>query len=251
MRDCLRQGYETLTARMGQAPATSRMGWEFHNDLTMHTLNELGLRVDFSAVPGRYTPGGLVDSTGGMFHGWVDWRGTSDDPYQPAAVDYRRPAKSMEDALNIVELPLSTFRSPLLSMAGKLRHAAKALTLGRFQRFAGLCLESGHRVKAYITMHPAVFSPLIVTKLRQARRCGYALLVTAFHADELLEDSSSLLRTHSGKYFEENLKRLRTVATQHQLRLRFVTPREVSFAGIPALFQRRSEPVPARGSESR
>ena len=239
MWDCLRQGYAALAERVRQTLTTSRMGWEFHDNLTMHRLTDLGVRVDFSAVPGRYTPGGLVDNTGGIFHGRVDWRGTGEDPYRPAVADYRRPAQTGEETLDIIEVPLSTFRSALLGIAVSMRQAAKALARARLDRVTDLFRGGQSRVKAYITVHPVVFSRLVAAKARQARQRGYSLLVTAFHADELLAERGSATATYSLKHFEANLKLIRRLAAEHDLQLRFATCRELSFTQLPSLTQQR------------
>lgn len=77
------------------APRSVRMGNCFHDNRTIKLLNDLGVEVDSSAVPGR-TKDDL---------GWrMDWLGTPARPYYPSVADYRQPG---EPQLDILEVPLS------------------------------------------------------------------------------------------------------------------------------------------------
>jgi hypothetical protein len=93
--------YEDLSTTHGAltraalAPRSVRMGNCFHDNRTMAILDELGVRSDSSAIPGR-TKDDL---------GWrMDWTGTPAAPYHPAVADYRAPGAPQ---LGILEVPLT------------------------------------------------------------------------------------------------------------------------------------------------
>ncbi len=227
MRDCLYQGYTTLTAHMGYAPTTSRMGWEFHNNITMRQIDELGIKVDFSAIPGRFTRGS-ADHLGSVFNCYVDWRNTPERAYVPSGSDYRREPKANEEALRITELPMSIFRSRVLSIAARLRRTAKAKDWAGLRQLFGTANGNAPSLKAYITTHPYIFSRLAATQLNKVKENGCSFLVTAFHADELLKDSRMLARLHGAEHLQNNLERLRRACAEWGVHLRFVTARELS-----------------------
>jgi len=81
----------------------SKMGWCFHNNLTMKTLSNLGIKADFSALPGAKNPGQLED--GLSFQDKFDWSRTYPRPYHPDENDYQSKGN-----LKILEIPLTTYR---------------------------------------------------------------------------------------------------------------------------------------------
>ena len=77
------------------APRSVRMGNCFHDNRTMHLLNDLGVRFDSSAMPGREKHD----------RGWrMDWVGTPEQAYHPSVADYRKPGAPQ---LDILEVPLA------------------------------------------------------------------------------------------------------------------------------------------------
>jgi len=222
IRRCLREGHRALSDRMGHAPTTSRMGWEFHNNVTMQQLNDLGIRVDFSAIPGRYTAG-RPDKWGSMLNCHVDWRDAPQKPYRPSVCDYRREATGKQQVLEITELPMSIFRSPLLGGVASLRRVIKAAGPDRSRRLLPSRNGSARYCKAYSTIHPYVFSRLSAAKIDEAKRSGYALLVTAFHADELLAQTRVSRWLYSAAHLVRNLAGLYRSTSQARVRLRSVT----------------------------
>jgi peptidoglycan/xylan/chitin deacetylase (PgdA/CDA1 family) len=73
-----------------------RIGEAFHSNETMQALDELGLKVDSTAIPGRRRDDGVRS---------FDWEPTANTPYHPSRADYRVPG---EDALAILEVPMTT-----------------------------------------------------------------------------------------------------------------------------------------------
>jgi len=230
IRDCLQQGYVALSSRMGRAPVTSRVGWEFHNDTTMQAIAELGVKVDFSAIPGRFTPGS-ADHSGSIFNCYVDWRNTPEKAYMPSASDYRREPTGNEEALGITELPMSTFRSGVLGIAARFRRTARAKGPDKLKQLFSAANGSTTSLKAYITTHPYIFSRLVSAKISEAKRNGRAFLVTAFHADEFVEGKGKWGWLHGGDYFAQNVAALRASSAHEGITLRFASASEAGGLG--------------------
>jgi hypothetical protein len=75
---------------------TSRMGWGFHTNKTMKVLNDLGFKIDSSAIPRPIYNWELTTK---------DWTITPPFPYYPSLKDYR---VSEINNLQIIEFPIST-----------------------------------------------------------------------------------------------------------------------------------------------
>lgn len=75
---------------------STRMGWGFHTNETMRTLEELGWTVDSSALPRPAYPWDSLDR---------DWSITPRRPYRPSVSDYRVPGTP---ARALLEVPMTT-----------------------------------------------------------------------------------------------------------------------------------------------
>jgi len=126
--ECLERGYEALCKTYGGRIITSRMGWEFHNNVTMQKIDELGIQLDMSAVPGRRRK--AKSDRGSMKHGELDWEITGPEPYHPSCKDYRRPAVDGETALDVMEVPRAACKSRLWGIVCKAWRATTALRRG-------------------------------------------------------------------------------------------------------------------------
>lgn len=73
-----------------------RMGWGFHTNKTMKSINDLGLKIDSSAIPRPQYKWELSKK---------DWRKTGQKPYFPSINDYQIQGKPH---LNIIEIPINT-----------------------------------------------------------------------------------------------------------------------------------------------
>jgi len=222
---CLTEGHEALRILLDHSLVTSRMGWEFHNDHTMQTVDALGIKYDFTAIPGWYTPG--ETSRGSRFHCYSDWRETPRGPYRPSVTDYRKPADDGQEALSLLEVPLSTFAS---NFWGGLRTVRKAIRkrgpLGLGAAFRPDTWSSSP-IKAYVTIRPVIFSKLIAARLRAVEQSpdGTAILATAFHPDEFLDDDESKL--YSSRHCPVNLRAIVTQAQARSIEPVFVTVAEL------------------------
>jgi hypothetical protein len=192
------------------------MGWTFHNNVTMKKISELGLKVDFSACPGVYHEGGPGD-TGSAFDNMIDWRDTPQGWYRPSEADYRRPSRSGERELDIVEVPKFTSQSKILKKAKQLA--------SRTGKTSGSPAETSAFLQ--ITALPIIYERIIKERLQ----CQEAdpFFASYFHPDELLPD-----RPRSAKGFlysldnlEKNLMKTIEVARKMGKDVKFVTGSEV------------------------
>ncbi len=222
--ECLEAGYGDLSRHLEHPPVTSRMGWEFHNNATMDAVRGLGIRADFSAIPGRHTPG-CPDRWGSRFNCHVDWRGTPQEAYQPAKTDYRVPADGPE-AEDLWELPMSVLHSRFFKVA----RVARKVCRGRIRalRELGNCLTRRDSAaggnKVYITMPPAFFSRLVAARIRRARERGNASLITALHPDEMCVTGRGITTLYHPRHLRDNLIGLVRRAHRSGVRVRFTTP---------------------------
>jgi hypothetical protein len=98
-QSCARKLMETRAELLaaGFAHSSVRIGEAFHGNALMRTLDELGLEVDSTAIPGRVRR----DESRAF-----DWGPTPNAPYRPSASDFRVPGAG--DSLRILEVPMTT-----------------------------------------------------------------------------------------------------------------------------------------------
>jgi len=104
----------------------TRTGWDFANNFLFARLDDLGIELDFSALPGN-----RVWSAVGGSPFIVDWLGSPDRPYHPSTDDYRRPGG---EELRMLEVPIAQFPN---STSGVLKRLAWRLRNGCLS-FSGL-----------------------------------------------------------------------------------------------------------------
>ena len=173
---CLKKGFNAIPSDL--RPRTVRTGWDFHNAFTMGSLSALGLVADLSALPG-VSDVGRFDSKTGERIGVRDWDGVPDRPYVPSRGNYKLEAKNPAERLEIVEIPVSTYRLPssmqlVKGVRNKLRGIKARTVLSE-----PYLTKSGKLLKAAVNYHLA------------RRDAVNVPFVVEFHADELLRDSGS------------------------------------------------------------
>jgi hypothetical protein len=226
IEDCLVTGHRALCDRTRARVVSARGGWEFHNNTTMRTLAALGVAADFSASPGRQTAPDS-ESEGSSFDRYMDWTITPDEPYQPSCADYRRPARDGEGSLEIWEIPRSVYVPRTLRFAAQTWARASRLCRGRFREAVGRQVGRNVLHAPGIAMAPRFFGGLTRRKIEEAKRVGHALLVTSFHADELLERTGSgKARFYAPGHLRRNLEVLIETAAREGVQLEVATVRE-------------------------
>ena len=175
-------------ARWPLAAASFRNGEGWHVPATLCKVEQLGIRCDSTAIPGR------VAGTGHP----LDWAGTPNEPYFPGAEDIRRPGA----ARPLVELPMNTWyvRAPYDAQA-RLRYMDPAV-------------------------HAHIFSESLAAwpGTRPAAAGDVCVWVLICHPDELLQDrGADALYGRSPDTLCRNLASLAERAGQAGHACRFVT----------------------------
>jgi hypothetical protein len=213
---CLEHGFEEFSRALGYNPATSHMGWTFHNNVTMRKIAELGLRVDFSACPGVYHEGGPGDG-GTVFDNMIDWREAPQTWYRPSKADYRRPARGDEDELDIIEIPKFTSKSSILKKAKSL--GSRAGGLFGSQKETSVFLQ--------VTALPILYDIIIKERFRYQE--GDPFFASYFHPDELLSASARSAKSflYSINNLEKNLLKIIETARSKGMDVKFITGNDV------------------------
>jgi len=184
----LREAHGALR-RAGLTPTSVRMGWTYHTAATMRTLDELGVRVDFSALPGLRTVHGMPERRSENLYDWYD---APPSTYRPGRDNHRRAGQGNDSTLGILELPTFVARSTVWGLLA-------GAQLGRKTRSARPIVDALQRPRyiANLTSAPALFAPLVrslnaaVRRARDGRAPGPAF-ATYFHPDELLPNRSRM-----------------------------------------------------------
>jgi hypothetical protein len=189
-----------------------RMGWDFHNNATMKKLSELGVKTEFSALPGLRTnmPSG-TDHVYNIF----DWFISPRNPYFPSSSDYRRGPREGEKPLDILEVPIFTSSSFIWGAIGGLQFARKMKDPSALLR----AIKRPSYV-INITGKPKLFAPLLNDLdgiLRRDNRSFF--FATYFHADELLDNKSSLYSRYS---LRDNLASIIRICEKQGRSARFI-----------------------------
>jgi hypothetical protein len=194
-----------------------RTGWIFHNNETMNKLSELGVEVDFSALPGMRTN---VRENDPMPYNIFDWYATGHVPYYPSISDYRRPADNGGESLSILEIPNFVSRSFVWAMMGGL-HLTKKMRNPRH------LIDALSRPTYWIniTGKPNLFAPVasaLDKHLKNSDRTEF--FVSYFHADELLDTGSAM---YSLNGMVANLRTLLQICVRRGFAPEFITAKEV------------------------
>jgi hypothetical protein len=86
---------------------STRTGWNYASNILFRRLQDMGIEVDFSAVPGN-----LAWQAAGPDKVLVDWTRCPSVSYHPSLDDYQRPGHS-----KLLEIPLTQFENSLMGMA--------------------------------------------------------------------------------------------------------------------------------------
>lgn len=215
----LTDGFHAFAESWGKPPVSVRMGWDYQNTAAMTALADLGIRIDFSALPYQQCAGSQNDR-GASFAGYYDWARTGTAPYFPSAADYQQPGE-----LPLVELPNSVLHSKLIGFLAEARIAVRERSLRRLCR----ALSPGQAVATrslQVCLPPPLFQPMVQELL--ARQEDW--LVTYFHPDQLLPDKGQWLNNHIHRraHFIRNMQTLLTRATQAGRPVEFLTAAEAA-----------------------
>ena len=193
-----------------------RMGWDFHNNRSLQALDALGVLIDFSAIPGvKIDPQGDRATSFNAY----DWLISPTHAYRPSKTDYRRPAMEGEQALGVIEAPISVSES---FFWGMFRGAVMTKKMRNATQFFRALRHPTYFVG--ITGKPTLFAPLISQLRRSLDRGRDGLFVTYFHPDELLDNPH---RVYSLENMVANVRRLVEWSESNDVRTRFIRAQDI------------------------
>jgi hypothetical protein len=215
--EMLHQAYRDLVTCLPGPPTSARMGWAYLNNRACRTLEDLGITVEFSAIPGYRT---LTARASVRSENLFDWYRSPRSPFRPSHADYRRPAEGPETPSRLLEAPSFVSTSLLWALLGGVQLARKTGDPGQLWqavRRPTYCIN--------VTARPHLFAPLAAelrTWLRRPDGTGREqplVFVTQFHADELVPNRSRLYGIGSVR---ANLEAVVRVCHEAQAPLEFV-----------------------------
>lgn len=211
IENCLEEGFKSFSGEFRLM--SSRMCWNFHNNITMNKINELGIAVDISAMPGQKFIKYVYESA---YFPNYDWEGSPEHPYFPSHLDYRREADKNGPPLNILEIPLTNFK---ISLPWRIKRNLNKL----FKPKGGYPL--GKRNPLKITGNPDLFKLSVKEKFFESkqRNCS-PFLVSFFHADEVLPGTKNSNLINVKKNFENILE----ASEKYGVPFRFITAKEAA-----------------------
>lgn len=197
----LREAHAALSAALPGRVRSVRMGWNYHNNETFGALEQLGVAVDFSAIPGMRT---LFGRPPERRENLFDWYPTPGRPFHPSRADYRSDPQGREPAFSVLEVPSFASSSSIWGIAAGLQLARKTKSLAPLR---DAILRPTYWIN--LTARPRLFAPLVRALRTALQRGGSAPIVfaTYFHPDELLPNRSPLYELASVRTNLESLLR--------------------------------------------
>ncbi len=219
MEECLEKGAAGFQEVFGGGPKTVHSGWCFQDNTTMRTLARLGVRVDYSALPGMRSIG-VPRKSGSSADNIFDWSVTPSAPYFPSQGDYRIPPAPGRRALPVLEIPEHTVRSLPLWALSLFAEMKKSTWTGRLRL---LSRSSFQRSFVPIDMHPRLFSAALDGEFQGDDEKKF--FATHLHPDEFLPAGSPLYRID---FLFANLRTLAERTARAGAAIRFVTASEAA-----------------------
>jgi hypothetical protein len=212
----LHDAYGAYQAVLPGRAKTVRMGWGYHNNDTYRTMQQLGVEVEYSAIPGMKI---LPQHDNVRASNFFDWSLSPDRPYLPAESDYRREASVGEKAFSLVEIPVYVSHSLFWGVGAGLQLARKMKNLRQvwyaFTRPTFLI---------NITGRSSYFRPMLAQIKRDLRSRGQVIFNTYLHADELIENKHPL---YSLEFMEQNIASMLALARDENAKVRFIRAHDV------------------------
>lgn len=208
---CLDNGYKNFIKHF--SPTSVRTGWNFQSNFVMKKLNDIGITVDLSAIPGEVS---ISSKFGPHPPAYINWDTTKEENYYPSVNDYRRPAKKDEDSLEILEMPISS--APISFFWSVNVYLYNKIFLYLKYRYGKSNFKRHMDMRP--TKHPRFFIPGIKRKFKESRDKEHPVyLISYFHPDELLNKTGLFSITN----FESNLKSIFEISERYRVSFRFLT----------------------------
>ena len=200
---------------LGFAPLSIRMGWNTMSNEIMRTLDDNGLLVDSSAIPGTACSGKF-----GKRDNIYDWSRAPRVPYHPNHEDYQSPGK-----MKILEMPISTLETnksnTFANLVNKLSGMQRLTKLLPLARRLNLTPHNDFYVSPWWSI--STYNKIIEAYYKKAVKDGVAFLVGWFHACDIINPTTGDRNT----VFEQYLSR--------------IIEKIASFGGIDVTFATLSE----------
>lgn len=207
----LAEAYSAYQAVLPGRAQTVRMGWGYHNTQTFAKMQEMGVKVEYSAIPGLKI---LPQHDRVRSSNYFDWSLSPDRPYFPTVSDYRREAAPGENAFTLVEIPVFVSHSLFWGVGAGLQLARKMKNVMQvwyaFTRPTFLI---------NITGKPAYFAPMLAQIRRSLKSRDRVIFNTYLHADELIENNHPL---YSLENMEANISSMLALAREEKASVKFI-----------------------------
>ncbi len=222
--DMLKQAHADYQSELQGRGKSVRMGWDYHNNDTFTTLQNLGVLVDFSAIPGM-----RIDSSADKLNTFnsFDWEKTPNHPYYPASSDYSREAKDGEKTSTLIEAPNFVSESLFWGTVRGMVMAKKMKSLGQVFRAI--------RRPTYwinITGDPPLARPVLRQLEKRLAKKESVLFVSYFHPDELLPNKHKL---YSLENMDTNLTALLQLAKKYGIGVKYLKASDI--INTPSIIQ--------------
>ena len=219
---CLTRGYSALCQYF--RPKSVRIGFSFQTNYVMRKLADLGLLVDFSALPGLKIF--AFSQTDPPWH--YDWEITPPEFYFPSATDYRRKAEKGEDSLKILEMPISLVRVPFFRAVAKYLYHNIMFNLkmgfsGFATSFLSQCWEP-----ILIARHSRFLRLAIEEKFREAQLKDCVTYMLSYFHPEDLGNIRAPEGVRSLSNFKKNLHFITKTSKKYNISVKFLTATEAA-----------------------
>jgi len=203
---------------LGFSPHSVRMGWNAMSNETMEILDQSGVIVDASAIPGNYC--------GGKFGGrdnFYNWRSVPQKPYHPNHQDYRSPGE-----MKILEVPISTLNSPSKRFSGFVNRLSNFRIIYTFAHLLPLTKRViNPNFFFYISpwWSASIISRIVDEYVKKAMKNGKAFLVGFFHSSDILDPKKGC----ENSFFKQNINHVvETLSTLKRINVTFSTLSQVA-----------------------
>lgn len=184
---------------------TLHTGWCFNNTYSINKYNDVGIKIDYSYLPGVY-----------MIHesGYDYSRVKNFSPFIPSRSDYQKSLKD-SNSNSITEIPTSTVKNRFLSIKNILGNARR-----KNYNVLNACKYSFIQINA----NPVLFKPFVKSFFRDNKDNDY--FITYFHADELLSNDLKSIPAkllYDKSFMSKNIIYLINMAKKHNREISFET----------------------------
>lgn len=211
---------------LGFPPLSVRMGWNTMSNSIMKALDENGLLVDASGMPGKRSEG-KFNRRDNIY----DWSRITSLPYHPSTEDYQSPGK-----MRIMEMPISSLPSSNSSnfstLVTKLSRVSSLTKLLPVAKRLNIVPHNHFYITPYWSL--STCKKIIEFYGGQARRTGSGILLGTFHPCDILDTETGKENLTFRKYIAEVIN---SISSLEGIAVEFVTLSELARDFNTALVQ--------------